>query len=118
MVLPSLISISRVGEAGAEIISRISHGTRVAAGTVESRTAGARWEVIIDPGRCKGCGICVAACPMGNLRLSEGVNSLGYHYVEWIYEGEVGPCTGCAACYWVCPEYSILEVVRSGGEGT
>jgi ferredoxin len=35
----------------------------------------------IDPGRCKGCGLCVEYCPFGRLALDEGLNQAGYHPV-------------------------------------
>ena len=68
------------------------------------------WEVVINNERCKGCEICVNACPQQNLELSDNVNSLGYHYVVFSEIGKRGACTGCKICWWVCPEYAILEV--------
>jgi len=74
-----------------------------------------KWNVIINRERCKGCEICVYACPQQNLELSKEVNGLGYHYVEFDFHGKRGDCTGCNICYTVCPEYAILGVV-SGEE--
>ncbi|MFP3261547.1 MAG: 4Fe-4S binding protein [Nitrososphaeria archaeon] len=72
-----------------------------------------KWEVIINKERCKGCEICINACPQQNLSLSENVNSQGYHYVEFFEMGKKGECTGCKICWWVCPEYAILEVRKN-----
>ncbi len=76
---------------------------------------GQKWSVIINAERCKGCEICVNACPEQNLRLSERINGLGYHPVEFSFHGKRGDCTGCNICYTVCPDYSILGVA-SGEE--
>ena len=58
--------------------------------------------VIIDTGRCKGCELCVIACPFDALALHpREVNDKGYHYV---YMNNPDACTGCASCGWVCPD--------------
>ncbi len=42
---------------------------------------------------CKSCGLCVAACPMKVLRISEKTNAKGYRPVEQFKEGCIGwPC--------------------------
>jgi 2-oxoglutarate ferredoxin oxidoreductase subunit delta len=61
---------------------------------------------------CKGCELCVLACPIGNLSLSDRLNRNGYHPVVFTYEGTRGPCSACGICYWVCPDFSISEIRR------
>ena len=68
--------------------------------------------VIIDSEVCKGCSLCVSACPQKNLELSTSLNRIGYHPVEFHYHGEKGDCTACGLCYWVCPDFAIAEVRR------
>ena len=64
-----------------------------------------RGRVEIDERFCKGCELCVAACPQKVLALDGGsLTSMGYHPVR--LTGEVG-CTGCAVCAVVCPEAAI-----------
>jgi len=60
---------------------------------------------------CKGCELCVLACPLGNLELSDKLNKIGYHPVVWKYQGKKGQCTGCGVCYWVCPDFAIHEIL-------
>jgi NAD-dependent dihydropyrimidine dehydrogenase PreA subunit len=57
---------------------------------------------------CKGCGLCVEACPPRVLRLAETLNRSGYHPVEYAGSG----CTGCGICFFVCPEPGALAVYR------
>ena len=53
---------------------------------------------------CKGCDLCVEACPQDVLALDmEHLTSKGYHPA--ILTGE--ECTGCAICAIVCPEAAI-----------
>ena len=58
--------------------------------------------LIIAADRCKGCELCIGACPHGVLALDEGVvNPLGYHPVRLI---DPAGCTSCALCARVCPD--------------
>ena len=62
---------------------------------------------------CKGCGLCIAACPKGSIKISKGLSMRGYHPAEYV-ESEKGQdrrCTGCALCAIICPDVAI-EVFR------
>jgi 2-oxoglutarate ferredoxin oxidoreductase subunit delta len=61
---------------------------------------------------CKGCGLCVEACPPKVLRLAEHLNRYGYHPVTYLGQG----CTGCAICFFVCPEPGGITVLRRAAE--
>ena len=62
-------------------------------------------KIIIDIERCKGCGLCVAACPKGCIVSSKHSNTNGYFPAE---KNDI-ECTGCAICAVICPE-AIIEV--------
>ena len=64
-------------------------------------------KIIIDTERCKGCGLCVTACPKGCIVISEKSNKNGYFPVET----NNSSCTGCAMCAVICPE-AIIGVQR------
>ncbi len=52
--------------------------------------------------RCKGCELCIAACPHQALALDTSVvNPLGYHPVRLV---DASACTSCAICARVCPD--------------
>ena len=62
----------------------------------------------VDELYCKGCELCVSACPQDVIRLDmQHLTPKGYHPVKIISEG----CTGCAICALVCPE-AALTVYR------
>lgn len=61
--------------------------------------------VEINTQRCKGCSLCVVACPKGVLELAKNkVNIHGYGYVVAAREAD---CIGCASCGIVCPDGCI-----------
>jgi len=75
-------------------------------GRTDTPTVLSRGTVTIDTARCKGCELCVPACPPGVLTMSTAVNHMGYRYPE-LHPG----CTGCGACLYVCPDF-VFEVYR------
>ncbi len=63
----------------------------------------AKGTVIIDQARCKGCTLCVTACPQNVLIMEETVlNAKGYHPAV-LNEAE-SECTGCGICAVICPD--------------
>lgn len=58
--------------------------------------------------RCKGCELCISACPKKIIRLSEGFNSKGYRPAEVIDQAQ---CIGCAFCARMCPDV-VIEVYK------
>ena len=63
-------------------------------------------KAIFNGDRCKGCGLCVNACPKKIVRLSESINSKGYHPASIDKDCE-NECIGCAACAVMCPDLAI-----------
>ncbi len=54
---------------------------------------------------CKGCGLCVDACPKHILAVSKtNSNSKGYFVVELLSPES---CIGCAFCATMCPDCVI-----------
>ena len=60
---------------------------------------------VVDIERCRGCGLCVVACPLDVLALTtKEVNRKGYNFA---HEVLADTCTGCASCATVCPDGCI-----------
>ncbi len=58
---------------------------------------------------CKGCGLCVNACPKKLLRIAPDViNRKGLHPAQITDESA---CVGCASCAMMCPD-CIIKVER------
>lgn len=76
-------------------------GGVVSAGTVTRGT------LVIDTEACKGCTLCIDACPVDVLVMTEeAVNHRGYRY-PMLLPG----CTGCRACAQICPDF-VFAVYR------
>ena len=65
--------------------------TTTAATTTTTTTVRSRGSVRIDTEVCKGCELCITACPPEVLSMSTEVNHLGYRFPQ-LHPG----CTGCA----------------------
>ncbi len=61
--------------------------------------------IVVDTERCKGCNLCVIACPLHILALThKEVNKKGYPFATQI---DTDACNGCASCATVCPDGCI-----------
>lgn len=57
---------------------------------------------------CKGCGLCVDACPVHIIELDpERITDKGYHPARLMDEDR---CTGCTSCALMCPDVAITVV--------
>lgn len=55
---------------------------------------------------CKGCGLCIAACPKKIIGFDEErLNAKGYHPASLLDEDK---CIGCAFCATMCPDAAIV----------
>lgn len=59
---------------------------------------------VIDSERCKGCELCIGACPQHILVLSDGFNRQGVQYPVCIDESK---CIACKFCAIICPDMAI-----------
>ncbi len=59
---------------------------------------------VIDRNRCKGCGLCIDACPKNILDYSEDTNANGVRYSTCIDEEA---CIACSMCATMCPDTCI-----------
>jgi 2-oxoglutarate ferredoxin oxidoreductase subunit delta len=62
----------------------------------------------VNTDECKGCGLCIEACPPKVIHLTDGLNPYGYRTAAYAGAG----CTGCGVCFLVCPEPGAITVLR------
>lgn len=62
----------------------------------------------VNEDECKGCGLCVEACPPKAIRLSQKLNHSGYRTALYAGKG----CTACGICFMACPEPGAITVMR------
>ncbi len=59
----------------------------------------------IDTQRCKGCGLCVFACPLKIMEIDKSViNRKGYHPAHNV---DIKRCVACGSCAITCPDACI-----------
>ena len=62
-------------------------------------------QILVNTNRCKGCALCVDACPKDVIALADKkVNVSGYPSIVVV---NPGTCIGCASCAIVCPDGCI-----------
>jgi 2-oxoglutarate ferredoxin oxidoreductase subunit delta len=69
--------------------------------------------IVVDIERCKGCEVCVGACPTEVIAIAREVNKKGYRYA---FMANPEACTGCTNCAVVCPD-GVITVYRKKIEG-
>lgn len=70
--------------------------------------------IVVEREKCKGCEVCVVACPSGVIALAKDVNAKGYHFA---YMENPDACIGCANCAIVCPD-GVITVYKKRMETT
>ncbi len=68
--------------------------------------------LLIRTDHCKGCELCISACPQHCLELDASVvDLLGYHPVRLT---DATACTSCAICARVCPDavFTVLAPAK------
>lgn len=69
----------------------------------------ARGKVSFNDEYCKGCELCISACPLNILGLKEKeINSKGFHPAYVLHEDQ---CSGCANCAMICPD-NVITVYK------
>lgn len=64
----------------------------------------AHGRIVIDTERCKGCELCLGACPPKVINMADFFNGKGYRPAVL---ADPDKCTGCALCAVVCPDVCI-----------
>ena len=63
-------------------------------------------EIRVD--ECKGCGLCLLACPIHLINSAKRINRQGYQPAVYLGHG----CTACGICFYVCPEPGAITVYK------
>jgi len=58
----------------------------------------------VEKDRCKGCELCVHACPQNILAMTKELNAKGYFFVS---VAEQSRCIGCRLCCIICPDVAL-----------
>ncbi|HIX66772.1 MAG TPA: 4Fe-4S binding protein [Candidatus Anaerostipes excrementavium] len=61
----------------------------------------AKAKAVADTSLCKGCRLCVGACPVKAIEPLTEINKKGYEIIRINEE----KCIGCGCCYRICPDY-------------
>lgn len=62
-------------------------------------------KMTVDSERCKGCGLCITACPKKIIGIAKEIhNKKGYCPARCLDEEQ---CIGCAMCFSICPDCAI-----------
>ena len=72
-----------------------------------------RGKVVIDREACKGCYLCVRACPVKVLAADTESNSTGTYPAAAVAQEK---CIACGSCYQVCPDVCIEVYELEGDE--
>jgi 2-oxoglutarate ferredoxin oxidoreductase subunit delta len=71
----------------------------------------AKGRIEINEDNCKGCSLCMIACPQTVIRPhTDRVNARGYSPATLVDPD--GKCTGCALCAVACPDVCITVYRR------
>lgn len=70
-------------------------------------------KIIIDSERCKGCYLCIDACPRNCIEQNGAPNAAGYYPVQFVAGSD---CLACALCGMVCPDV-VITVLRDVDDG-
>jgi 2-oxoglutarate ferredoxin oxidoreductase subunit delta len=64
--------------------------------------------IVIERDLCKGCELCVHACPQKILGMGKEINAKGYFFASVV---EQKLCIGCRLCCITCPDMAITMQV-------
>jgi len=70
-------------------------------------------KVVIDREFCKGCCLCIRACPLKVLETDTELNASGAYPVKAARQEK---CIACGNCYEVCPDVAIEVYELEGAE--
>jgi 2-oxoglutarate ferredoxin oxidoreductase subunit delta len=72
-----------------------------------------RGKIEIDRDLCKGCFLCIRACPMKVLEPDAAPNSTGTYPSKAVHAEK---CIACGNCFEVCPDVCITVYELEGAE--
>ena len=69
----------------------------------------AKYKIVINAEKCKGCELCIHFCPKGVLGIDDSkTNSKGYHPASPLNED----CVGCLSCATMCPDCAVTVLAE------
>jgi Fe-S-cluster-containing hydrogenase component 2 len=77
---------------------------------IQNAIVSSNWIVEVDAARCKGCGRCVEACPIGAVHM---VPAPGANKKELLAQRDEQACLGCGVCHAACKNGAIAMRPRA-----